>query len=200
MSALSSLTVSVTTRVTQLAAINLTALLVCVAGLGVFGLGPAMVASFWAVARLEERSASDLMRGMIAEAWSEALRANILLLPVFALVAVLAGVALLAAGPFAGVVAALAVLVAAFALALAMTLATLRGGLADGWINAITALALVPYRLLVSLLAMPFVLLIAAWQPPLGLFFGLSAWAWLVHLIVTPGLASAIPNKTEVRP
>lgn len=201
---MSAFTVLVTTRIWQLAAVNLMTLCLIIFGLGVFGLAPAFVAALWAVGRLDEISVADLARGMWRQFRAEFWRANCIVgLPLAAIV-----FAAWSATYFSGLIGALmitvAVMAALHAVAALITLAQMSGGLRDGWANAATALRLAPYRLLLCVMLIPLIAIAVAWQPPLGLYFALSVWALATHLIVQPGLASAIPtptfSKTEVLP
>lgn len=198
----SAFTVLLTTRIWQLAAINLMASCLMICGLGVFGLAPALVAVLWAVARLDEMNVAELVRGMWQQFRTEFWRANIIVGLPFAVIVITAWLATFSSGLIGALVVTLAVMIALYVVAALVTLSQMSGNLRDGWANAATALRLSPYRLLLSVMLIPPVVIAVAWQPPLGLYFALSFWALATHLIVQPGLASAMPpptfSKTEV--
>jgi uncharacterized membrane protein YesL len=191
---MSAFTVLVTTRIWQLAAINLMGLGLIVLGLGVFGIAPAMVACLWAVDRIEDHSAGSLVRGIWVQARQEALRSNLVAGPY--LLATAGQIALaFGGGMLAPLWVAGAAISAAFAVAALVTLARMSGTASDARANAACAFQLAPYRLLVVTAALPAIALVVVWQPLVGLYFALSGWALFTNLLVLPGLASAIPNS-----
>lgn len=191
-----------TTRIWQLAAINLMTLCLIVCGFGLFGLAPALVAAFWAVARLDQMSVSELARGMWRQFRAEFWRANCIVGLPFAMTVLAARLATVFSGLIGALVVTFAVMIALHAVAALITLSQMAGNTRDGWANATTALRLAPYRLLACVMLIPAIAVAVVWQPPLGLYFALSLWALAAHLIVQPGLASAMPSptfsKTEV--
>lgn len=201
---MSAFTVLLTTRIWQLAAINLMTLCLIICGLGVFGFAPALVAALWAVGRLEEMSVADLARGMWRQFAAEFWRANCIVGLPLAVIVFAAWLATYFSGLIGALIVTVAVMAALHAVAALITLAQMSGGLRDGWANAATALRLAPYRLLACVMLIPLIAIAVVWQPPLGLYFALSVWALATHLIVQPGLRSAMPNprfpRTEVLP
>lgn len=187
------------TRIWQLCAINLTALVLTLAGGIGLGLAPALAATLWATDRLD-RSAGDLARGMWQQWRGDFARANLTAMPPM----LLALVALIAA-PFAGLAAALllplAILSAAWTLAALTTLARLSGTAADARANASLAFALAPWRHIAALALVPATLWLAWQQPLLGLYFGLSIPCLVANALIAPALASALPptQPTEAR-
>lgn len=203
MTALSSFTVLATTRIAQLATVNLVGLGLCLLGLGIFGIAPALTACLWATARLEQNGMGELARGMWGQYRAEFVRANGVAGLGLAAALCLLGAAMVAPAIFAAVLVAAAVMAAIYTVAALVTLAALSGSFSDGYANALTAVALAPYRLLFSVFLLPFFALGSCLQPLLGIYFAMSVWALLTNLATGPGLASAQPNKNpskEVQP
>lgn len=203
MTALSSFTVLVTTRIAQLATINLVFLGLLFLGLGIFGVAPALTACLWATARLERNGMGELARGMWCQYRAEFVRANVVIGPGLAAAICLLGSAMVLPAIFAPVLVAAAVMAAIYTVAALVTLAAFSGSVADGYANALTAVALAPYRLLFSVFLLPVFALGSYLQPLLAFYFALSVWALIINLAIGPGLTSAQPIKNpskEIQP
>lgn len=192
--------VTVTTRIWQLAAINLFAIVLCGLGLGVFGIAPALTAAFWAVARLEDERTGPLIRGMWAQYRAEFLRTNLLAAPHIAAVTGLFWIGLIGGGLIGGLLMALAVMVLVHLLSGLFAISRLSGTLADGFANARLGVALAPYGTLLALAGFVFGVWVTVQQPLIGLYFGLSGFAWLTHLLVAPALSHTMPTPTRFTP
>lgn len=186
------------TRIWKLAAVNLAALGLILLGLGLFGVAPAVVAALWATARLDERMAGGLTAGMWAEYRREFVRANLITLPVALAAALCLLIGLRGGGLALALLAPLGALAAAFALALLVVLSRLEATARESWANARIAFALAPWRHIGALALAPLALWVAWKQPPLGLYFGLSAPCLIVNLVLLPALACAMPNNREI--
>lgn len=194
-------TVSFCNTVWRLAAINLMAIALVVAGFGLFGLGPAITASLWAVSRHGDRSVRQLIVGMGREWRVEFLRANLALLPPVGILA-----AMLAILPY-GHSAALAAAIAVSVLALAFMLATLyvvsqvHCDLRATLGNALRLCAVSPLRLLGSVAIVAMLCIIALSQPLFGLYglFAVSARV-SIALLGAPRLPARPSFSLDSRP
>ena len=188
---------TLTTRIWQLAAINLTGLALTLAGLGLFGAAPALAATLWATARLDSLTAGQLARGMWREWHGEFVTANAAALP--PLLVVFGSLALALVLPMIAsvVLMPIAVIAAGFALAALCAVSRLSGTAADALANARTGFALAPLRHVVLPMTAPFLVWVASQQPLLALYFGLSVPCFLVHRMLEGALAPAMPSHRE---
>lgn len=188
---------TLTTRLWQLVAINLTALGLTVVGLGLFGLAPALAATLWATARLDRLTAGQLARGMWAEYRSEFVTGNLVVLPVL----LAAGGALILALVLPVIASAfllpLALMLAGFALAALVALSKLKGTASDALANARTGFRMAPLRHVGLALLAPIALWAASQQPLLALYFGISIPCFLINRALAPALAAAMPAQRE---
>ncbi len=189
---------TLTTRIWQLAAINLTALGLIVLGLGIFGLAPACAATFWGVARLNELSAGQLSKGMWREYRAEFMTANVVVLPMLLVCVACLAMALLLPMLALLVLLPLAWFAAAYALSCLFAISCLRGSITDALSNAYTAFWQAPLRLLALVVVLPAVGLLAGKSPLLFVYFGLSAPAFFTCHLLSGALASAMPCKREI--
>lgn len=190
--------VTATTRIWQLAAINLFAAVLCIVGFGVFGIAPAITATLWATARLEDTRVGELIPAMWRQFRAEFVRANLVVWPHVTLMVALVWLGLIGGGVLAGLLFAFAIMVAAHLLAGLFAISQLSGTTGDAFANARLGLALAPYGYLIALACAP-ALIWAAWQQPLlGVYFGLSGFAWLINALVAPALRCAMPTPTSL--
>lgn len=188
---------TLTTRLWQLVAINLTALGLSVVGLGLFGLAPALAATLWATARLDRLTVGQLARGMWAEYRAEFARANLIALPIL----IATGGALLLALVLPVIATAfllpLALMLAGFALATLHAISKLSGTAGDALANARTGFGMAPLLHICLTLTVPLTLWAATQQPLLALYFGISIPCLLINRALAPALAAAMPAQRE---
>lgn len=189
--------VLITTRIWQLAAINLMTVGLIILGLGFAGLAPALIASLWATCRLQDAPASVLLAGMWQQYKREWLTANLCVLPLLVLASALAALALYLGGIPGAVLLALSTLVCLQAFACLLVMANLSGTVSDAFANATTAMALAPYRIMLAVVLLPAIVLVSFWQPLAGFYFALSGWAMLATIIVKPGIESSFPTAAK---
>lgn len=191
--------VTATTRIWQLAAINLFALVLCILGLGVFGFAPAFSSALWATARLDDHRVGEIVPQMWTQYRAEFVRTNLFAWPHIALIYALLWLAVVGGGLLGGVLFAFAFIVAAHLLAGLFAVSRLTGSLGDTFSNARLGLALAPYGHLIALACAP-LMVWAAWQQPLlGVYFGLSGFAWLTNALVAPTLRCAMPTHPSIQ-
>lgn len=186
-----------TTRIWQLAAINLATIGLIILGLGAFGVAPALSATLWATARMPTQTAGQLVSGMWREYRREFINANLSALPFLALAAMLLVGAFLVGGVFGAVILTLAVMAAIQFVATLFVISRLSARSVDTFTNAKCAVAMAPYRLLGALLLAAIAVLISLWQPLLGVYFGFSAWAAVTNLIAYPAIAAGFLSPAE---
>ncbi|WP_417280361.1 YesL family protein [Celeribacter sp.] len=176
-----------------MAAINLVALLLIIAGLGALGFFPALVGVFYALDQDETKPLRDTVRDMLREYKREFLRANLLGLVML----IIATTGLFVGSQMGPIVLAVALAIAFFALAIAlsgvMSLSRLSGRWQDGFHNAWTGVLCAPYRHALGLVLLPGWLWFIVDQPLLGLYFGLTAPAYVARHLINPALASVYP-------
>lgn len=194
---MSGFVVTLTTRLWQLAAINLAALGLTVLGLGLLGLAPALVAALWATARLDRLTAGELMRGMWQQYRSEFATANLSALPVLAVVAGTLALALVLPVIASAFLLPAALLMSGFALATLLVVAKLRGGAGDALANARAGFGLAPLRHVALAPLLPLALWAGAQQPLILVYFGLSIPCLLINRTLAPALAAAMPVQRE---
>ena len=189
---------SLTTRVWQLAAINLVALGLMALGLGLLGAAPALAATLWAAGRTDDLTAGQLSRGMWREYRAEFVTANLAVLPL-ALVA-LGSLALALVLPMLALIVLLplAWIAAGYALAALFAISRLSGTATDALANARTGFSQAPMSHLIPVLAVPLVIWIASRQPLVALYFGLSAPCFFINTLLAGALASAMPSQREI--
>ncbi|WP_238475521.1 DUF624 domain-containing protein [Rhodophyticola sp. CCM32] len=186
-----------TTRIWQMTAINLVTIGLALAGLGLFGFAPALAACLWATRRIEDETVAQIVPGMWREYRREFLTLNAFALPHYIAFAVIGALLAMITGIATSLLLTALVFVALSLLAGIVVKSCLSGGIADTFVNAKWAMALAPYRLLLSLAVLPVLILVTAWQPLVGLYFGLSAWAVLISGFVIPGIEAGFPNASE---
>lgn len=189
---------TLTTRIWQLAAINLTALGLSLLGLGILGLAPALASTLWAVARLDEMSAGQLTRGMWHEFRAEFSTANLAVMPMTLVCLGSLTLALVLPIPALIILLPLAWISAGYALAALHAISCLQGSAVDALNNARIGFTQAPLRHLVLVLVPPSVCLLAVQAPLLILYFGLSAPALLIHTSLGAAIASAMPHRREI--
>ncbi|WP_417522840.1 DUF624 domain-containing protein [Marinovum sp.] len=189
---------TLTTRVWQLAAINLTALGLTLLGGGLLGLAPALAATLWATARMNTLTAGQLARGMWREYRAEFATANLAVWPL-ALV-VLGSLTLALVLPMLALIVLLplAWIAAGYALAAVYAISRLSGSATDALANARIGFSQAPMSHLIPVLALPFVAWVASHQPLVALYFGLSAPCLFINTLLAGALASAMPSQREI--
>lgn len=177
-------TVSFCNAVWRLAAINLTAIALVVAGLGLLGLAPAIAACLWAASRPDDRSVRQLVVGMRLEWRAELVRANLALLPPACLLAATLAILPRVHGPTLAVAIGVAAVTSAFALATLYVVSQVRCSVRDTLGNAGRLCAASPLRLLGALAAVAALCLVTLSQPLFGLYglFAMSAHAGIASL------------------
>jgi len=195
---MSSVVFTLSTRIWQLAVINLVALGLILLGLGMLGLAPALAATLWATTRTEEMTAGQLARGMWRQYQSEFVTANLTVLPLALVVAGCLVLALVLPMPALIVLLPLAWLAAAHALAALHAISRMRGNAMDALANARLGVSHAPMVHLLAVLALPVVLWAAAQQPLVALYFGASVPSFLITPILGGALASAMPSHRKI--
>ena len=188
---------TLTTRIWQLVAINLTALGLILAGLGLLGLAPALAATLWATARLDRLTAGQLARGMWAEYRAEFATGNLVVLPLLFAAGGALTLALVLPVIASAFLMPLALMLAGFALAALVTLSKLKGTAKDALANARTGFGMAPLRHVGLALLAPLALWAASQQPLLALYFGVSIPCMLINRALAPALAAAMPARKE---
>lgn len=189
---------TLTTRIWQLAAINLTALGLTLLGGVVLGLAPALAATLWATARMDEMAAGQLARGMWREYRAEFATANCAVLPLGLVVLGSLVLTLVLPMPALIVLLPLAWIAAAHALATLFAISRLDGTATDALANARIGFAQAPMSHLIPVLALPFVAWLGFHQPLLALYFGVSAPCLFTNTLLAGALASAMPSQREM--
>lgn len=159
-------------------------------GLLVLGLVPALVAVIWAVGQDRHERSLDVLSGMWREYRAEFLRGNMLAGPAVLALCLAPAIGLAGPAALAGKIIALW-LAALWITAVALALSRWGGDLRDGFANALTITAQVPYRISLALLLVPVLAVCIQIQPVLGLCFAAPLWALAVMKLTGLGRADA---------
>lgn len=186
-----------TSRICQMAVINLTAWVLIVLGLGFLGLAPALSACLYAT----KQPHNGNYRGLVATMWSEYCkefwRANLLALPLFAVLFSLFHLASFIDGTGFIAILVISLFITGFTLATLIAISRYNTTMSDTLHNAMTSYLSNPHCYLLAICTIPLFLWLTWQQHLFGVYFGFSTYCLLANHLITATFKVELPRSEQ---